>query len=263
MILRPVIVILCCIAFATFGSAQEGETTINKSLIPIQASGVGKFVPRGWKIEKRLEADLNGDSLPDFTLELVENKPEKDQSGDPTERFRALVIVLRNQDGQFTRAGVAAKLLQCTRCGGAFYGVVESPANVKIEKGVIVVQQDHGSRDLTNTTYRFRYDADSQRFVLIGFDFADADRLTGNDVSESTNYLTGVRKVSRGKAVTSSTIPHTKIFLDDVDYEKFEEDADTRLISESKLKFDLPSLASFSQRPKRSFHSPITRISKS
>jgi len=222
------VIVLCSIAFAALGSAQESET-INKSLIPIQANDLNKFVPRGWKIEKKLTADLNGDSLPDFALKLVENKTEKDQGGDPTERSRALVIVLQNQDGKLTRAGVADKLLQCTRCGGAFYGVVEAPANVKIDKGVIIIEQDHGSRDITNTTYRFRYDPETQRFVLIGFDFADTDRLTGKDVSESTNYLTGVRRVTRGKATTSSTIPRKKIFIEDVDYEKFEENAEKRL----------------------------------
>ncbi len=185
MIFRVGVIVLCSIAFGELGSAQETETTINKSLIPAQASTLNKFVPRGWTIEKK--------------------------------------------DGKLTRVGVADKLLQCTRCGGAFYGVVESPANVKIEKGVIVVEQDHGSRDLTDTTYRFRYDPETQRFVLIGFDFADVDRLTGKDVAESTNYLTGVRKVTRGKASTSSTTPRKKIFIEDVDYEKFEEDAEKRL----------------------------------
>jgi len=229
VIFRIGVIVLCSIAFAALGSAQETETTINKSLIPIQANALSKFVPPGWKIEQKLTSDLNGDSLPDFALKLTENKSEKDQSGDPTERSRALVIVLQTQDGKLTRAGVADRLLQCTRCGGAFYGVVESPANVKIDKGVIIVEQDHGSRDLTNTTYRFRYDRETQRFILIGFDFADTDRLTGKDVSESTNYLTGVRRVTRGKATTSSSIPREKIFIEDVDYEKFEEDADKRL----------------------------------
>ena len=60
---------------------------------------------------------------------------------------------------------------------------MESQAEVKIEKGVIVVTQDHGSRDLTNTTYRFRYDSESQKFMLIGFDFSDADRLTGGVIT--------------------------------------------------------------------------------
>jgi hypothetical protein len=123
--------------------------------------------------------------------------------------------------------------LQCTRCGGAFYGVSESPANVQIEKGVIVVDQDHGSRNLTNTYYRFRYDAASRQFILIGFDYADADRLTAQVVSESTNYSTGARIVTRSKGnrdiKSSSKIPLKKTSIEQVDSEKFEEAATKRL----------------------------------
>jgi len=32
---------------------------------------------------------------------------------------------------------------------------VEAPANVTIEKGVLIVEQEHGSREVTDTTYRF------------------------------------------------------------------------------------------------------------
>ena len=104
---------------------------------------------------------------------------------------------------------------------------------MKIEKGVIIVEQGHGSRDTTDTAYRFRYDPETQRFVLIGFDYVGSDRMTAGKITESTNYLTGVRKVSRDngkRTLTSSTqIPKKKIFLDDVDYEKFEEAAAKRL----------------------------------
>ena len=74
MIFRFGVVILCSIAFVVLGSAQETETTINKSLIPLQANELSKFVPPGWKIEEKLTGDLNGDSLLDFALKLIENK---------------------------------------------------------------------------------------------------------------------------------------------------------------------------------------------
>jgi hypothetical protein len=213
--------------------SSQDTVLIDKSRIPVTAGDVRNFAPAGWKIEAQVSGDLNGDGLPDYALKMVEDKPAKDKDDIATERARALVVALAGKDGKFTRAAVADRLLQCTRCGGAFYGVVESPANVKIEKGVIVLDQDHGSRDLTNTTYRFRYDPDARNFVLIGFDYADADRLTAQVVSESTNYLTGVRKVSRdkGKRTLNSItqIPRTKIFIDQVDSEKFEEDAAKRL----------------------------------
>lgn len=210
---------------------QDESVPIDKSRIPAQADSTKKFAPPGWKIEEEVAGDLNGDSLTDYALKLVEDKPAKDSDDVATERARALVVVLQN--GKLSRAGVADKLLQCTRCGGAFYGVVESPAEVKIEKGVIVVEQDHGSRNLTNTTYRFRYDPATQRFILIGFDFSDADRLTAGVVSESTNYVTGVRRITRsegGKDTTSRTrIVKTKTYLDQVSNEDFEAAAAKRL----------------------------------
>lgn len=220
------IVVLPSLSFA-----QDERVLIDKSRVPAEADNVGKFAPPGWKIEEQVSGDLNGDGLPDYALKLVEDKPAKDNDDVATERSRALVVVLQNKDGKLVRAGIADKLLQCTRCGGAFYGVVESPANVKIEKGAIVVDQDHGSRDLVNTTYRFRYDPETQRFILIGFDYADADRMTATVVSESTNYLTGARVVTRGKRniKTRSQIPKTKIYLEQIDYEKFEEDVGNRL----------------------------------
>ena len=96
-----------------------------------------------------------------------------------------------------------------------------------------MVEQEHGSRDVTNLTFRFRYDEATQRFVLIGFDLATADRLTASVVTESSNYLTGVRRVLRGKGAkdvtTRSTISKQKVFLEDVNAEEFEEAAYKRL----------------------------------
>jgi hypothetical protein len=223
--------ILLALPLSSFG--QENPTVIDKSRLPAQADSIQKFVPAGWKIEEQISGDLNGDALPDHVLKLVEDKPAKDEEGVATERSRAMVVVQQQSAARLSRMAVAGKLLQCTRCGGAFYGVVETPANVTIEKGVIVVQQDHGSRNLTNTTYRFRYDRESGRMVLIGFDYADADRATAQVVSESTNYLTGVRKISRDKgertAESSKQVSKRKVFLDDVDAEEFEMAAAKRL----------------------------------
>ena len=223
-------IILC---FATLTFAQDEAGTIDVSRVPAQAKDAASFAPAGWKIEEQVRGDLNGDTLPDLVLKLVENKPAKDADDMPTERGRALVIALAEKDGGLKRAGVAAKLLQCTRCGGAFYGVVETPAGVSIEKGVVVVEQDHGSRNLTNTTYKFRFDQATQRFMLIGFDLADADRLTASVVSESNNYLTNSRVVTRSKGgrdvKTKSALSRTRFYLEDVSSEDFEVAAYKRL----------------------------------
>ena len=227
---------LLALAFACMtplvGLGQDDRILIDKAAIPPAGSHVKDFVPAGWKIEEQLSGDLNGDGSPDYVLKLIEDKPAKNPDDVANDRARALVVLLQNGD-KLSRAAVADKLLQCTGCGGAFYGVVEAPANVKIEKAVIVVDQDHGSRELTNMTFRFRYDASTGQFILIGFDYAVADRATANTMSESTNYLTGARITTRGKGKrdkqTRSTIAVKKVSLESVDYEKFEEAADKRV----------------------------------
>lgn len=224
---------LTCLVFPASSLAQEDKVRIDKSSIPAAAGSVNNFVPAGWKIEEQVVGDLNGDTEPDYALKLVEDKPAKDKDDIATERQRALVIILRDKDGKFERAAVTDSLLQCTRCGGAFYGVVESPADVKIEKGVLIVEQEHGSRELSNLTYRFRYEPQTQRFALIGFDYRTVDRLTTDVITESTNYLTGVRETFRGKGrrdlKSRKIVPKQKIYIEDVDNEKFEEEVATRL----------------------------------
>ena len=105
---------------STFCFAQEKSTTIDKSLIPGEANDISKFVPKDWKIEEQLKGDLNGDTTPDYVLELIEDKLAKDKDDNPIDRARALVIVLQSGSGKLSRAAVAAKLLKGTPRGWDF-----------------------------------------------------------------------------------------------------------------------------------------------
>lgn len=227
------VLFLAGLAFPVSSPAQENAVSIDKSRIPAEAKDVKEFVPSGWKIEEQVTGDLNGDAVPDYALKLIEDKAAKTADDVANDRERALVIVLKNREGKLTRASVADKLLQCATCGGAFYGMLEAPANVQIKRGVLIVNQDHGSREVTELTYRFRYDAASGKFLLIGFDLLSRDRATGEDVSESTNYLTGVRVTKRGKGkkntTSRTTVSKDKVDLEQVDNEKFESEAGERL----------------------------------
>jgi hypothetical protein len=223
---RFVLLALCFVALTSWCAAQDDRTTINKTLIPATGNDPRDFIPSGWKLEAQLSADLDGDSVSDYVLKLIEDKPAKTAEDTVNDRARGLVVLLATTGGKLMRAAVADKLLQCTQCGGAFYGVVEAPAEVRLDpRGVIVVEQDHGSNEVSNMTFRFRYDSGSKRFVLIGFDYSERDRATAKVVSDSTNYLTGLRKTNGHTA----TVSKARIFMDEVDYEKFEEAAAKRL----------------------------------
>lgn len=212
-------------------SAQDERPGIKIDAIAKAGDKVGDFVPKGWKIEENVSGDLNGDGIADHALKLIEDI--KSTPDEPADRNRALVLVFANNDGKLTRAAVSDKLLQCTSCGGAFYGVMDAPANVKIEKGVLIVDQDRGSREVTETTYRFRYDEQPSMFILIGFDYTSRDRANGEVSSESTNYLTGKRITTTGKGkkttTKTTTVQKMRYSLEEVDADKFDEEATNRL----------------------------------
>lgn len=189
-----------------FLSAAAQAKPLLASQLPVRADAPILFAPRGWGIEKRVSGDLNRDSVPDAALVLVESKPARDDANNPAPRARALVVLLREGKG-WKRAGFNSSLLLGTRDGGAFYGVVETPVNVSIARGVLLVNQDNGSRQTTETTHKFRFDAPAKRFYLIGSEKIDNDRLEPYTRSESTNFLTGVRKVTliRGETERETT----------------------------------------------------------
>lgn len=215
-------IFVSCLGFTSAVFAQTDAHTFPKEQVPGSGALARDFAPKGWLIEASVKGDLNGDGKADLAIKLIE---QKSQGADPDineDRQRALVVALANQNGGFTRAAISDGLLQCTGCGGAFYGVMPAPSNVSIAKGVLIVNQDHGSRDVEESTYKIRFDAVTGRFILIGLDITDRDRLTGDVTKLSTNYLTGVRITTiypgKGRKSTKrTTVSREKQYLEDLD----------------------------------------------
>lgn len=202
--------------------------------LPAGADTADKFVPRGWRMEAEaddaLAGDLNGDGLADRVLRLVQDLPVEDADGTRRTRFRALAVLLGRQGGGFTRAAVSTRLLLCSTCAG----VRGDPAGggniqVRVGRGVIVVEQQSGSRFAYNQTLRFRHDRETNRFVLIGEDFDNHDTATGDRTNESANYLTGVKLTRKFRydqrrdaevlvSEKTARVPRQRKFLEDVDY---------------------------------------------
>jgi hypothetical protein len=222
--------VLGVMMFAGTSRAQDEERRfIDLKQVPVEGNAAQDFVPRGWKIEEQTEGDLNGDSRPDMALKLIEDLPEETADGALNIRYRALLLLLKTENGKLHRAAAADRLLQCTGCGG----MLGNPGGgvITIEKGVLVVSQLSGSRESTDLTQRFRYDPRLKRFVMIGEDIENRDRLTGESESQSSNYLTGVKTIRKTRLdksgdheipVSSKTqrIPARKRFIEDIDYEK-------------------------------------------
>ncbi|BAU11469.1 hypothetical protein LEP3755_19630 [Leptolyngbya sp. NIES-3755] len=194
---------------------------INSTEFPAQGASVQSLVPKGWKVESTTQGDLNGDRRSDAVLRLIQTDTAKFEPG----RARRVLLVLQKQsNGQWRRIGFAPRLLLCERCGAMLTSI-----QLKIENGVLLVDQLGGSRDAQQTLHRFWIDKASNRMVLIGLDVRNFDRLTGDATQESSNFLTGqkITEEYRGKRqqdelkqelVSSrrSTIPKTTPALETV-----------------------------------------------
>jgi hypothetical protein len=180
--------VVATLVLSAVGALAQGKP-LTASQIPLRADAPLLFAPSGWQIEKTISGDLNRDNRADAALVLVQKPTKNSEEG----RRRALVVLLREGKG-WRRAGFNGQILLGTRDGGAFYGVAQTPVNISIAKGVLVVNQDSGSREITETTHRFRYDARKRGFFLIGADIIERDRLSGEVRNSSINYLTGVNK---------------------------------------------------------------------
>ncbi len=164
-----------CLLTATIAlSSHSGAIAASKNL--------QDFVPKGFRIEKMMAADLNGDQNPDRVLQVIE-------SGNGYGRKRSLIVLLGRQSGS-TQLAIAPNLLFASGTGGVIENI-----RLEVDNNVLVVRQLAGSRNAISIIHRFWIDRNSQRLVLIGEDVNPYDRVNGNEIKDSRNYLTGKRIV--------------------------------------------------------------------
>jgi hypothetical protein len=196
---------------------------LDPARVPAMGARVGDFVPGGWKVAAEIRGDLNGDGRPDRVVHIV---PASSTGYEPTgvsaapETHALLVLLSQGGGGLLRRGGVAARLLQPA--------VPQWGLHLAIGGGVLAVNQNYGTSDVTDVTHRFRWDAGTRRFLLIGRDELAYHRPQEmyDSVKRSENYLTGVRLVTTGhfgangrysETQRPERIPRTRVEMEDVD----------------------------------------------
>ena len=216
---RPALFLLCLSGLAASARAQD-VPNLDARRIPAEGRGAQDFVPRGWGIGARAEGDLNGDGRPDYALQLV---PEGHDSSGITAapESHALLVLLSAEGGSLRRAGLATKLL--------VPAVPQYGIELSIRRGVLVVNQNYGMSDVADLTHRFRLDAASGRFLLIGKDTFSYHRPQGPEwpaTRVSENYLTGLRLTTTERYLANGKVSATtergrvaraRTFMEDVD----------------------------------------------
>ena len=133
--------------------------------------------------------------------------------------------MFKKKGGGFEKAAESKKIIRCSICGGMLGG---GPADIKIEKGVLIISQMYGSREASDYLHRLRFEPSTGKFLLIGEDVTNFDRATGQSETTSTNYLTGRQVITKttvnertGKETTAKiarSVKRNKQYIEDVDY---------------------------------------------
>lgn len=171
--------------------------------ISIHAATVQEFVPRGWRLEARADGDLDGDGKADTALVMREANPANVIADATCEKAfdtnpRIVAALLARPDG-YRLAGKSRDLIP-RRDNPCQVDPFSDPGQIAIERGTLRLSLERmmsaGGWDAGMTTFRFRWREGALR--LIGFDYSNVQRNTGEMSLLSVNYLTGRAKITTG-----------------------------------------------------------------
>ncbi|MDO9411528.1 MAG: hypothetical protein Q7T81_02995 [Pseudolabrys sp.] len=213
------ILLLCACVPAAANELEPPPATYPK--VAVRAETLDGFVPTGWRLEKSVTGDLNGDGRPDAVLILRDSDRNKilDRNLPNTSPFdtnpRILAVVFADDKGGYALALENHTFIE--RTTDPFQqdpldpnGVQEG--EVAIKNGTLRMTLAYFSGNMGRMTYTFRFQ--NKRFELIGYDRVDVERNSGVMSDLSINYSTRqvVRKKGHisddGEKVTRSKLPN-------------------------------------------------------
>ncbi len=152
----------------------------------------------GYEIYEEATGDLNGDAKPDAAAILLKISTTEVQG-------TALIAVYLSKGGAF-KLHTKAEKATCVGCGGAKSPWDAPIGTMTIDKGVLKVVYEGGSREMFEDALKWRYEWARDRFMLIGETIKITDTI-GEEADDVTdvNFLTMkmTRRVgSRKKACT-------------------------------------------------------------
>lgn len=182
------------------------NSTVFPQEIPNSGKDVKDFVPKGWKIFKQAEGDLNKDKKNDVVLIIEDTNSanifKNESLGNPeiNLNLRYLLILFKTEKGyelkEINKTFLPTEGSEDTPC-------LSDPlmdGGIEIKNGAIVLALNYwlscGSWYTSTNTYTFRYQ--KNEFELIGFDSQEFHRASGEMSSVSINFSTKKMSITSG-----------------------------------------------------------------
>lgn len=185
--------------------------------LPACAADFSAYAPKGWKIIKSVEGDLNGDNQADAVLVLQKQDKANIIPNDSMGQIeldtnpRMLKVLFKQADGYKTAVENTTLIPPES---DKDKGCLDDPfSDVSIDKGRLKVHFEGfyscGNWWKDYSDYLFRYQND--RFLMIGYSHYEHNRASGEIEERSDNYLTGKRKRTTGGNVFGSSKDRPKV----------------------------------------------------
>lgn len=163
-----------------------------------QSDKISDFIPKGWKLIKQVEGDLNKDKIQDAVLIIEDTNPKhiKKESNPPFDDFdvipQAILILFKEENGNYKLVSYNNKSF--LGWGNAYSEKLDIEYNaVEIKNNTLKLYFYHEAiRSGSHSTYIFRWQNNS--FQLIGFEHSIGGFFgagtKSEDISSSVNLLT-------------------------------------------------------------------------
>jgi hypothetical protein len=174
------------------------------------------WIPSGWKLISSATGDLNQDGLDDAVLVVEEENADKlfqnELFGAPVLNLnpRRLIVLFNTQSG-YREFLTHDKLLPSEHNldSPCLADPLLSEGGIAIEQGRILIRLGTwlscGGYGVSSEKFTFRFE--DERFRLIGYDYSQFSRSSGEASEYSVNYLTGRKKATTGGNVFEDTDP--------------------------------------------------------
>jgi len=206
--MKKVLLGICIFASALTAGAQSGVL----SKVPSTGKSVFDFIPKGYDTLQGGIAygDLDKDGRPDAVIALFDKKENAIEVG--SELKRLLVVVLKTDDG-YRLVSKSLGAVLCKGCGGSFG---DPFADIRIDKGILIVDHYAGSawRWTINDKYRYQ-NGDMYLIGTTNDSFFDGTDCNGEGVGNAGRNYSDVNLVTGDQEIIvrndeCKLIKHTK-----------------------------------------------------
>lgn len=189
-------------SFVMIANIAISQSSYKYPILPAKAGKLEVFFPKNWHLLYKAEGDLNKDQLPDIAFIIEGDIEVENLKIDNTTKPRILAIAFQQSNGGYVLSIQSNDFIKLSNEGG----ILGDPlADLKIQRGSVLISFYGGSSDRWGYDYRFRFQ--NNDWFLIGATYLSHSTLNGFGQKYDFNLITGRMDYKEGRAIDEGATP--------------------------------------------------------